>query len=241
MSQKYKRVLLKISGEALGSTQIYDQSSITNVAKQIIELAQSNIQVAVVVGGGNIWRGNLSHTLKMDNISGDYMGMMATIMNALALEAIIKSLGFEKVVVYSSLEIKTVTTPYNYRNARVLLEDGYIVLFSGGTGFSYFTTDTSAVIRAIEIKADALLMAKNGVKGVYDLDPKTNSNAKFLPKLTHKMLVEKKLRVMDLTAATLASDANLDIVVFDMNGENNIIKIVNDSLDATIISNSEDN
>ncbi|AHI53634.1 uridylate kinase [Spiroplasma sabaudiense Ar-1343] len=235
MSLKYKRVLLKISGEALKGQDIYDQEKVQDVARQIITLVREGLQIGVVVGGGNIWRGNLSSNLGMDRINGDYMGMMATIMNGLALEATIKSLGYEKVRVYSALEIKTVTTPYNYREARDKLNNGYILIFTGGTGFSYFTTDTGASIRAIEIKADALLMAKNGVKGVYDDDPRTNPKANFLKTLTHREVAEKKLRVMDLTSATLSADAKLKIEVFDMNGENNIIKMAHGDLDSTTI------
>ncbi|WP_338971761.1 UMP kinase [Spiroplasma endosymbiont of Panorpa germanica] len=235
MSLKYKRILLKISGEALKGKDIYDQEKVQDVAKQIISLVKEGLQIAVVVGGGNIWRGNLSSNLGMDRINGDYMGMMATIMNGLALEATIKSLGYEKVRVYSSLEIKTVTTPYNYREARDKLSEGYILIFTGGTGFSYFTTDTGASIRAIEVKADALLMAKNGVKGVYDSDPKTNPKAVFLNKLTHQEVADKKLRVMDLTSATLSADAKLKIEVFDMNGKDNIIKVAHGEIESTII------
>ncbi|AXK51453.1 UMP kinase [Spiroplasma alleghenense] len=235
MSLKYKRILLKISGEALKGKDIYDQEKVQDVANQVISLVKEGLQIAIVVGGGNIWRGNLSSNLGMDRINGDYMGMMATIMNGLALEATIKSLGYEKVRVYSSLEIKTVTTPYNYREARDKLSEGYILIFTGGTGFSYFTTDTGASIRAIEVKADALLMAKNGVKGVYDSDPKVNPNAVFLSKLTHQEVAEKKLRVMDLTSATLSADAKLKIEVFDMNGKENIIKVAHGKLESTII------
>lgn len=236
MALKYKRVLLKISGEALKSDdEIYDKNKIHNFAKQIIALSKDGLQVGLVIGGGNIWRGKLAGTLGLARIDADYMGMMATIMNALAFEATLRELGHQKVIVYSSLEIKTLTSPYNYRYAREKLDEGYIVIFAGGTGFSYFTTDTGATIRAIEIKADALLMAKNGTEGVYDQDPNTNPNAKFLENLTHEELIIKNLKVMDLTAVTLARDGKVKIEVFDMNGEDNIIKVMNGKLKSTKI------
>ncbi|AUB31353.1 UMP kinase [Spiroplasma floricola] len=236
MALKFKRVLLKISGEALkGSGDIYDKEKLDEVAKQVIHLTKQGLQIGIVIGGGNIWRGKLADTLELFRIEADYMGMLATIMNALAFEATLRKLGFDKVKVYSSLEIKTVTSSYNYRNAREKLDEGYVTIFAGGTGYSYFTTDTGASIRAIEIKADALLMAKNGTKGVYDSDPNTNAEAKFLKNLTHNDLVSKNLKVMDSTAAALSRDGKLEIVVFDMNGKDNIIKIAHGELECTVI------
>ncbi|QEH61592.1 uridylate kinase [Spiroplasma chinense] len=236
MALQFKRVLLKISGEALkGNEDIYDKDKLGDVARQVIKLAEEGLQVGIVIGGGNIWRGKLAGTLELHRIEADYMGMLATIMNALAFEATLKKMGFSKVKVYSSLEIKTVTTAYNYRDAREKLDEGYVVIFAGGTGYSYFTTDTGACIRGIEIQADALLMAKNGTKGVYDSDPNANPNAKFLDSLTHSDLVVQNLQVMDSTAATLSRDGNLEIVVFDMNGKDNIIKIAHGDLEATYI------
>ena len=236
MALKFKRVLLKISGEALkGSEEIYDKDKLGDVARQVIELTNQGLQVGIVIGGGNIWRGKLAGTLELHRIEADYMGMLATIMNALAFEATLRKIGFDKVKVYSSLEIKTVTNAYNYRNAREKLDEGYVVIFAGGTGFSYFTTDTGACIRAIEIKANALLMAKNGTKGVYDSDPNTNKEAVFYDSLSHSDLVVNNLKVMDSTAATLSRDGHLEIVVFDMNGHDNIIKVAHGELEATII------
>ncbi|AHI52635.1 UMP kinase [Spiroplasma culicicola] len=236
MALQFKRVLLKISGEALkGSDEIYDKEKLGDVAQQVIDLTNQGLQVGIVIGGGNIWRGKLAGTLELHRIEADYMGMLATIMNALAFEATLKKMGFSKVKVYSSLEIKTVTSAYNYRNAREKLDEGYVVIFAGGTGFSYFTTDTGACIRGIEIQADALLMAKNGTKGVYDCDPNTHPDAKFFSELSYDDLLVKKLQVMDSTAATLSRDGQLEIVVFDMNGKNNIVKIAHGELEATYI------
>lgn len=237
MTMKFKRILLKISGEALKGNvdDIYEKNKLDDVARQIIELTHQGTQIGVVIGGGNIWRGKLADSLGLHRIEADYMGMLATIMNALALEATLKKMNFDKVKVYSSLEIKTVTTAYNYREAREKLDEGYVIIFAGGTGYSYFTTDTAATIRAIEINADALLMAKNGTKGVYDSDPNLNPEAKFYKNLSFDDLVAKKLQVMDSTAAALSRDGSLKIVVFDMNGFDNIKKIVNGELEATYI------
>ncbi|ATZ16544.1 uridylate kinase [Entomoplasma freundtii] len=236
MSLKYETVLLKISGEALkGDSEIYDEAALEGVGKQIVSLAKEGLRIGIVVGGGNIWRGKMGQAMKMPQIDADYMGMLATMMNALALETTISRLGYTKVVVYSALETRNISDPYSYREARAKLSAGYIVIFAAGTGYSYFTTDTGAAIRAIEIGADALMMAKNGVAGVYDSDPKLNPNAKIYKKLTHKDITDRDLRVMDLTAATLARDGKLKIEVFDMQGPNNIVKVMHNELPSTII------
>jgi len=237
MKLKYKRALLKLSGEALkGKSEIYDKHSLNKIADQIIELAENNLQLGIVIGGGNIWRGKLAKEIGMPQINADYMGMLATIMNALALESIIKEKGYSKVIVYSSLDIKSMTVPYNFKEARQKLDEGYILIFGGGTGFSYFTTDTAATLRAIEIDAEVVLMAKNGVAGVYDKDPNKHKDAKFFKRLSYADITRLDLEVMDQTAATLARDGNLKIEVFNMQGDNNLIKIVEGKLTSTIIS-----
>lgn len=236
MSLKYKTALLKLSGEALKSDdEIYSKEILEDIATQIITLAKEGAHLGVVIGGGNIWRGKLASTLQLPQINADYMGMMATIMNALALEATLERLGYHKVIVYSSLDIRTVTSDYTFKIARTKLEEGYILIFAGGTGYAYFTTDTSATIRAIEIEADVLLMAKNGVTGVYDSDPKINPNAKLFDHLTYSEIIEKDLKVMDQTATTLAKAGQVKIEVFDMQGENNLIKVMHGQLKSTII------
>lgn len=236
MKYKYETVLLKLSGEALkGDSEVYDKKCLENICSQIVELAKNGLKLAIVVGGGNIWRGKLGQDIGMPQINADYMGMMATVMNGIALESTIRSLGYDKVNIYSSLPIKTVTDDYNFKKARIKMSEGYIAIFVGGTGYAHFTTDTNATIRAYEIGADAILMAKNGVKGLFDKDPKTNKDAKFIDKITHEELVVKQLRVMDLTAATLAKDAKLKIEIFDMSGENNIVKVLQNKLESTII------
>ncbi|AEM68672.1 UMP kinase [Mycoplasma putrefaciens] len=236
MKYKYQTILLKLSGEALkGDSEVYDKKCLENISRQIIELARNGLRLAIVVGGGNIWRGKLGQELAMPQINADYMGMLATVMNGLALESTIRSMGYDKVNIYSSLPIQTVTNDYNFKKARIKMSEGYIAIFVGGTGYAYFTTDTNAVIRAYEIQAEAILMAKNGVKGVYDKDPRTHKDAKFIKKISHQDVVVKQLGVMDLTAAALAKDANLKIEVFDMSGQNNIIKVLQNQLESTII------
>lgn len=236
MKYKYETVLLKLSGEALkGDSEVYDKKCLENICSQIVELAKNGLKLAIVVGGGNIWRGKLGQDIGMPQINADYMGMMATVMNGIALESTIRSLGYDKVNIYSSLPIKTVTDDYNFKKARIKMSEGYIAIFVGGTGYAHFTTDTNATIRAYEIGADVILMAKKGVKGLFDKDPKTNKDAKFIDKITHEELVVKQLRVMDLTAATLAKDAKLKIEIFDMSGENNIVKVLQNKLESTII------
>ncbi|ATZ18861.1 uridylate kinase [Williamsoniiplasma somnilux] len=236
MGLKYKTALLKLSGEALRSEEdIYSKDLLENVAKQIIELSTQGARLGIVVGGGNIWRGKLASTLELPQINADYMGMMATVMNGLALEATLQRLDYKKVIVYSALEIRTVTKSYSFKEARNKLDEGYILIFTGGTGYAHFTTDTGATIRAIEIGADVLLMAKNGVAGVYDSDPKINPHAKMIEHISYLEMTKKNLQVMDQTAVTLARDGKMKIEVFDMQGENNIVKVMNGKLNSTII------
>ncbi|ATG97268.1 UMP kinase [Mesoplasma lactucae] len=237
MDLKYKRVLLKLSGEALkGENEIYDKEKLDEIVDQLITLANNNLQLGIVIGGGNIWRGKLASDLGIPQLNGDYMGMMATLMNVLALQARLNEKGYNKVIVYSALDVRTISSAYNFIEARQKLEEGYIVLFATGTGYGYFTTDTTATIRGIEIDADAILMAKNGVKGVYDSDPKVNPNAKFFEKLTYNDIVEKDLQVMDQTAAILAKNGNMKIEVFDMSGKDNLVKMAEGKLPSTTIS-----
>lgn len=238
MKPKYQTILLKISGEALKGDQdqeIYTEAALTRVARQIIQLTEHHLKVGIVVGGGNIWRGQLGAEIKMPTMEADYMGMLATIMNALALESALYRLGFTKVKIYSSLEVRTITEDYNYRQARDYLGQGYVLLFAGGTGYSNFTTDTAAVLRAAEINADALFMAKNGVAGVYDRDPKRHNKAQLLKHLTHSEVVQRDLKVMDLTAITLAKANRLKIRVFDLQKPDNIIKVITDDNIGTTI------
>jgi len=233
----YKRVLLKISGEALGSIdELYSNKKIDNICHQIKTLITNKIEVGLVIGGGNIFRGSKQgESIGLKRINADYMGMLATIMNALVIESKLKALNL-KVIVQSSLEINQVAEPFLYKKAISRFEKGYVCIFAGGTGSPYFTTDTAAALRATEIDADILLMAKNGVDGVYDKDPSIAKDAVRFSHLTYQDITNKQLKVMDLTASTMCMEANLKIMVFDINVPNNIVKAVQDQAVATIIS-----
>ncbi|WP_342264608.1 UMP kinase [Spiroplasma endosymbiont of Clivina fossor] len=238
MEFKYKRCLLKISGEALGGVSIYDPQRMQNIVKQIITLSQEGIEIAVVVGGGNIWRGVNAKIAGLDKVNADYMGMLATVMNALALEAEFKNQNFDKVIIQSSIEMNKICEPYYFKKCLSRLSKGYVVILAAGTGYPYFTTDTAAALRAAEIKADVLLMAKNGVDGVYSADPKIDNTATHYKFLTYEDITQKQLRVMDLTAITMSMEANLKIIVFDINKPDNIVKALQENTKITIISSS---
>ncbi|ELL44232.1 MULTISPECIES: UMP kinase [Spiroplasma] len=237
MALQYKRVLLKLSGEALGnSDDLYDAKKIYDIAKQIVKLQKEGLQIAIVVGGGNIWRGNRADTIKMNPISADYMGMLATVMNALALEAVLKNEGSQNVVVTSKIQVPEVASPYLFKKAKAALEKGAIVIMAGGTGQPKFTTDTAATIRAIEIDADVMLMAKNGVDGIYDKDPRHNADAVRFDNISLNELQKKQLKVMDLTASSLAMEDDVKIVVFDINEPDNIYKAAHGNARSTIVT-----
>ncbi len=218
---RFKRVMLKLSGEALMGDQQYgiDPSMVAYIADQIAELQRSGVEVATVIGGGNIWRGVSAARQGMDRATADYMGMLATVINALALQDALESLGvFTRV--QSAITMSEVAEPYIRRRAIRHLEKGRVVIFAAGTGNPYFTTDTAAALRAIEIGAEVLLMAKNRVDGVYDDDPQRNPAATKLDRLTYMEAIRLGLRVMDTTALSLCMENNLPIIVFDLrNGE----------------------
>lgn len=226
-NKKYQRVILKLSGEALaGPKQLgIDPLTVKEIAKEIKEAYETGVQIAIIVGGGNIWRGKSASEMGMERASADYMGMLATVMNALALQNALESLGVETRAM-TSISMEAVAEPYIRRRAIRHLEKGRIVIFGGGTGNPYFSTDTTAALRAAEINADAILMAKNRVDGVYDSDPSLNPSAKKYDNLTFLDLVNQDLKVMDSTAATLCMDNNIDVVVFNMNTKGNIKKAV---------------
>ena len=220
-SLRFKRVMLKLSGEALMGDQQYgiDPSMVAYIADQIAELQRSGVEVATVIGGGNIWRGVSAARQGMDRATADYMGMLATVINALALQDALESLGaFTRV--QSAITMSEVAEPYIRRRAIRHLEKGRIVIFAAGTGNPYFTTDTAAALRAVEIGAEVLLMAKNRVDGVYSDDPLQNPEATKLERLTYMEAIRLGLRVMDTTALSLCMENNLPIIVFDLrNGE----------------------
>jgi uridylate kinase len=233
----FRRVLLKLSGEALlgGLDYGVEPERLHAIARTIKRVHERGVEVAVVVGGGNIYRGLEGTAAGMDRASADYMGMLATVLNALALQ---DALEHEHVHtrVLSAIEIQEVAEPYIRRRAMRHLEKGRIVIFASGTGNPFFTTDTAAALRALEIHAEAILMAKNNVEGVYDMDPREHAHATFLPNITHHEAIERGLRVMDSTALSLCKDNNLPIYVFNMSDERNIDRIVSGERVGTLVA-----
>lgn len=224
---KFHRVILKLSGEALAGNQKVgiDPITVKEIAEEIKDAYSTGVQIGIIVGGGNIWRGKAASEMGMERASADYMGMLATVMNALALQNALELIGVDTRAM-TSISMEAVAEPYIRRRAIRHLEKGRIVIFGGGTGNPYFSTDTTAALRAAEINADAILMAKNRVDGVYDSDPMLNPSAKMFTDLTFLELVNRNLKVMDSTAATLCMDNNIDVVVFNMNTKGNIKKAV---------------
>jgi uridylate kinase len=233
----FRRILLKLSGEALMGSLEYgaDPERIAAIAEQVHRVADRGVEVAIVVGGGNIYRGLKGAAAGMDRATGDYMGMLATVLNALALQDALEKRGAHTRV-QSAITISEVAEPYIRRRAMRHLEKGRIVIFAAGTGNPFFTTDTAAALRALEIHAEAILMAKNGVEGVYDADPRVSPDAKFLPEITHREAIERRLAVMDSTALSLCMDNALPIHVFNMDDEENIFRIVSGERVGTVVS-----
>ena len=224
---KYKRIVLKLSGEALAGDLGYgiDPKVMTSIAQQIKEVVAQKVEVAVVVGGGNIWRGIAGSAKGMDRATADYMGMLATVMNSLALQDALEA---EEVVtrVQTSIEMRQVAEPYIRRRAIRHLEKGRVVIFAAGTGNPFFSTDTTAALRAAEIEADVILMAKNNVDGVYSADPAIDINAKKYEKLDFMDVINQGLAVMDKTAVTLCMENHIEIIVFNISDNGNIMKVV---------------
>ena len=223
----FTRILLKLSGEALMGELEYgtDADRVEAIARQVKQVTERGIEAAVVVGAGNIYRGLEGAAKGMDRATADYMGMLATVLNALTLQDALERLGAHTRVM-SAIEVTEVAEPYIRRRAIRHLEKGRVVIFAAGTGNPFFTTDTAAALRALEIHAEAILMAKHGVEGVYDADPSEVPDAEFLPELTHMEAIEKGLKVMDSTALSLCMDNGLPIHVFNMADERNIDRIV---------------
>ncbi|MAQ64974.1 UMP kinase [bacterium] len=223
-SPKYKRILLKLSGEAFKGEREYgiDPKFLTYLANEIKNIHELNVQIGIVIGGGNIFRGLAASANGMDRVTADYTGMLATIMNAIALQDALKKIKLD-VRVQSAIEIKQVAESFILQKSIKHLENNRIVIFSGGTGNPYFTTDTTAALRAAEIKAEAIFKATK-VNGVYDKDPMEFPDAKKFTQLNHIDVLQKKLKVMDSTALSLSMDNNIPIVVFDLMKENSIKK-----------------
>lgn len=224
---KYKRVVLKLSGEALAGDQGFgiNPPELKTVAKEIKEVHDLGVQVCIVVGGGNMWRGITGEKLGMERAQADYIGMLATIMNALSLQDALEGLDVQTRV-QTSIEMRQIAEPYIRRKAIRHLEKGRVVIFAGGTGSPYFSTDTTAALRAAEMNADAILMAKNGVDGVYSADPNKDSSAVKFDHLTHMDIIDKHLHVMDSTASSMSMDNDIPLVVFNLNTPGNILKVV---------------
>jgi uridylate kinase len=233
----FSRILLKLSGEALMGSLEYgtDPAQVERISRQVHEVTQRGVEVALVVGAGNIYRGLDAAAEGMDRATADYMGMLATVLNALTLQDALEKRGAHTRVL-SAIEVTEVAEPYIRRRAIRHLEKGRIVIFAAGTGNPFFTTDTAAALRALEIHAEAILMAKHGVEGVYDADPSKVPDANFLPEITHRQAIERGLRVMDSTALSLCMDNGLPIYVFNMADEANVDRIVRGERVGTIVS-----
>ena len=237
VDNKYKRVLLKISGEALLGDQQFgiDPKPVEMIAEEIRSIYERGVEIAVVVGGGNIFRGmQNSSKLGMDQASGDYVGMLATVMNAIAIQSELRKIGVD-CRVQSAIDIEKIAEPYIRFRAIRHLEKGRVVIFAAGTGNPFFTTDTASALRASEINAEVMLMAKNGVDGVYSSDPKIDSNAKKYDKITYDDIIVNGLKVMDLTSCALCKQNSIPITVFDFNLENSLVKILNNEAVGTIV------
>lgn len=224
---KYRRIVLKLSGEALSGKQGYgiEPTVIQSVAEQVKEVAELGVEIAIVVGGGNIWRGKVGSEMGMDRASADYMGMLATVMNSLALQDSLEMIGVPTRV-QTSIEMRQVAEPYIRRKAIRHLEKKRVVIFAAGTGNPYFSTDTTAALRAAEIEAEVILMGKNNVDGVYSDDPKTNKDAKKYENITYMEMLNEGLGIMDSTASSLCMDNEIPLIVFSLMEKGNIHKVV---------------
>lgn len=226
-TSKYKRIVLKLSGEALAGEDGFGINPVVikNIAKQVKEAKDLGVEIAVIVGGGNIWRGKVGSDLGMDRGTADYMGMLATVMNSLALQDSLEQMDCETRVL-TSIEMKQVAEPYIRRRAIRHLEKGRIVIFAAGIGNPYFSTDTTAALRAAEVEADVILMGKNNVDGVYSADPKLDGNAHKYDTLTYMEMLQENLQVMDATASSFCMDNDIPLVVFSITEDGNIKRAV---------------
>ena len=225
----YKNIMLKISGESLAgdNEQGFDFQILNDLSKNIKILADKDIKLSIVLGGGNFIRGSSFSNGIVDRVTSDYMGMLGTVINALALGNTLKQLGVESRVM-TSMSIPSVAEPYLQNKALSHLEKNRVLIFGGGTGNPFFSTDTTASLRAAEISADLILMAKNGVDGVYDKDPSKHHDAKKISSISYAELINQKLEVIDLTAAAMCDENDIDMILFDMNVEGNILRAAND-------------
>ena len=232
----YKRVLLKLSGEALSSPgNSFDPKILASLAKELKQVHELGVDLAIVVGGGNFIRGKMAETMGIERVQADYMGMLATVINALAVQSALEQEGVPTRV-QTAIEMQKVAEPFIVRRANRHLKKSRVVIFGAGTGNPYFSTDTTAALRASEIGADVILMAKNGVDGVYNADPKINPDAVKYDTLTYMDLIQEGLAVMDTTATSMCMDNDIDLVVFNMNEHGNILKAVQGDITGTVIT-----
>lgn len=223
----YKRVLLKFSGEALSGDgeEIFDLSTITNLAEAIISLHNENVEIGIVIGGGNICRGATQAKMGFDRVNGDYMGMLSTVMNAIAISSVLRQKGVETALFSALGPVSDLVKMYDVEEAKKQLSLGKICFFAGGVGKPYFTTDTGAAKRALEVEVDAILMGKHGVDGVYDKDPIKHKDAKFYKDITYQQMLDLGIMVMDQSAVELLKDSNIEIRVFSAQDANNYVKV----------------
>ena len=223
----YKRVLLKFSGEALkgNSHAIVDSEIMKGLAKMIAEMKNEGTQVCIVIGAGNIWRGKIASENGLERVPADYMGMLGTVINAVTMSSVLKNINVESLVTSAVPAIDGVTVTYSPEIADKAMNEGKVVFLSGGTGKPFFTTDTAATMRAIELNCDAILIGKNGVDGIYDDNPATNPNAKFISEITFNEIIKRNLQVMDISAIELIKDKDIDVRVFSMEDPTNFIRV----------------
>lgn len=223
----YKRVLLKFSGEALkgSSNSIVDSEMLKGLGNTIAALRREGTQVCIVIGAGNIWRGKIAADNGLDRIPADYMGMLGTVINAVTMSSVLKNINVDSLVTSAVPAIDGVTTTYSVEVADKAMNEGKVVFLAGGTGKPMFTTDTAATLRAIELGCDAILIGKNGVDGIYDDNPATNPNAKFISEITFNEIIKRNLQVMDISAIELIKDKDIDVRVFSMEDPNNFIRV----------------
>ena len=237
----YKRVLLKFSGEALkgSSNSIVDSEMLKGLGNTIAALRREGTQVCIVIGAGNIWRGKIAADNGLDRIPADYMGMLGTVINAVTMSSVLKNINVDSLVTSAVPAIDGVTTAYSIEVADKAMNEGKVVFLAGGTGKPMFTTDTAATLRAIELGCDAILIGKNGVDGIYDDNPATNPNAKFISEITFNEIIKRNLQVMDISAIELIKDKDIDVRVFSMEDPNNFIRVAKGETLGTICKKGE--
>ena len=233
----YKRVLLKLSGESLkeNDISIFNTAKLRKVGDMIAEMSKTT-QICVVIGAGNIWRGRIAEEVGLERVPADFMGMLGTVINAVAISSYLNKKGVKSIVTSAVPAIEGVSVPYDQKVADNALNENKVVFLSGGTGKPYFTTDTAAAMRAIELNCDAILMGKNGVEGVYTGDPRVDKSAKFMADITYKQMEDMKLKVIDDSAVELLKKTDIDVRIFSMDDLNNFIRVANGEHIGTILS-----